>query len=160
MRYLWMTSVIFVGLRSREMWPLSGSAWSACCPRGKSGVSTYIHQPVLMPLFSTPGYMNWSIESSSCIHSYPANLALCLVEALSCGTLPSWLIYGPRPQKSSPAVQWPLDKNKLNNYILNHLYVSFTVIGCNDLKCAETQVFLFVLSHFIPLRFRDRVSEL
>lgn len=61
------------------------------------------------------------IESSSCLHSYPVNLALCVVQTLSCGTLPSWVIDGP--------VQRLLDKKKLKNQMVNHLYVSITIIG-------------------------------
>lgn len=60
------------------------------------------------------------IESSSCLHSYPVDLALCLVQTLSCSTLPSWVIDGP--------VQKLLDNMKLKNQIVNHLHVSFTII--------------------------------
>lgn len=154
------------------MWPLSVSAWSACGHRHKRVPRGSLAYQLLSTRrcswYYSPPWATWiSIESSSCLPPYPASLALCLVEALSCGTFPSWLIYGPWPQKSSPAVQRPLDKNKLENLIVNHLYVSFTIIWC--LKwfkmCRNTESFLIcfksqtvISCHWISQI--ERISEL
>lgn len=94
------------------------------CPKGKSCISTNIYQ--LVCWHCSPLLATWMrIEASSCLHSYPVNLALCLVQTLSCGTLSSWVIDGPQPRKLSPAVQRPLDKKKLKNHIGKSLICIF-----------------------------------